>query len=130
MFVKQYSYLALLLCSLTGIGQNSTLQKSDFVKCWTDSREDNIQGAGTNIYRPCDFKDFPASRFRFRMELNENGSCNYLHLASNCAHYIAPGSWTFNAQNKHLEIRDQKEQVIWTFKILNLHKDVMEIEKD
>lgn len=130
MIVKHYIPLAILACALAGTAQTNAFQKSHLVKCWADSREDNIQGSGINIYRPCDFKEFPASRFRFRMELNDNGSCSYLHLASNDAHYMAPGSWTYNEQNNHLEIWDQKGNLIRKFKVLDLQKDLMETAKD
>lgn len=130
MFVKEYVLFTLLICAFTGVSQSNTIQKSYLTKCWSDSREENKEGSSTTIYRPCDFKNFPPSRFRFKVELNEGGSCKYLHLASNDAHYMAPGTWSYNERDQYLEIADQKGNLIKRWKILNLQNDIMEVVKD
>jgi len=108
-----------------------TVQKKEkkppgLLGCWTDSREENTDN--TNIYRPCDFKSFPISRFRFKMDLKENGSCAYLYLAPNDAHHMKDGTWTFDENTKTLKIFNASNEVIKNFIIAKVGEDILQIE--
>ncbi len=96
-------------------------------KCWTNSREEEKQSS-VSIYRPCDYKIFPASRFRDRIEFEENGKCSRLFLAPNDGHYMIQGEWTYNKLKQIITIKDQSGQIAYHFKVISLNKDVMKIE--
>ena len=56
--------LLILKFSTTSLfGQESEIKQSDLIGGWTDSREGNLPKSDFNIYRLCDYKTFPFSRF-------------------------------------------------------------------
>ena len=58
--------------------QMKSVEDSNLLGSWTNSREENQLNSNDLVFRTFDFKKFPPSRFRFKMELNEDGSCKYL----------------------------------------------------
>jgi hypothetical protein len=84
--MKNFAVLIILTLSINIYGQTDKISKMKLTGCWTDSREENVAGSGESIYRHCDFKEFPPSRFRFKMELKEDGKCFWLDLAYNDGH--------------------------------------------
>ena len=117
-----------IILSLDSCGQKESISESDLVGCWTDSREENTTDSELNIFRPCDFKVFPASRYRYLFELNANHKCSWLYLAPNDAHHMVDGTWTYNKESRWLEIFDLEGNSVNKLKVSELDKDLMKIE--
>jgi len=104
-------YFVLLFCisSLSifnSCGRNLTSNSDSLIiNCWTDSHEEATHD-GSDIYRPCDFKAFPPSRYRNAFTLKEDGTCNYLVLAPDDAHHFLDGKWELS--NLILELKVDK----------------------
>ena len=98
--------------------------------CWTDSREEYEQGSSLRIYRPCEFKAFPLSRFRHRIEFKENGECSSLQLAPNDAHFMASANWTYDKATKMITAKDESGKIMFKAKLITLTKDLMKIERE
>lgn len=96
--------------------------KSSFINCWTHSYEEN-SGEGEDVYRLCDFKEFPASRFRAVYDLKENGTCRYYVLAPNDAHYYASGNWTYDQENSLLKINNEEGEMVAELKVIEIIED-------
>jgi len=107
--------------------EKTGMKSSKLLGCWTDSYEENSDN--TKIYRPCNFKSFPISRFRFKMDLKEDGSCTYLYLAPNDAHSKKAGTWTFDEETKNFKILSTGKEVIREFVIAKVEEDVLQIKK-
>src|SRR4051812_24003255 len=129
LFKKKRILIIAFLFSLKGFAQTVPIQQSALAGCWLDSYEENTTNT-VKIYRHCNYKEFPASRFRFRMELNSNGMCRYLYAAPNDAHKMVKGSWTFNSQSGLLEIKNAQGNRVNTFKVIRVKLDLLEIEKE
>ena len=98
--MKYFTIITLLWISFHVSGQQ--ISKSDLLGCWTESREENAPGSNVFIYRPCDYRVFPPSRYRFKMILSSGSKCSWLVLASNDGHYMQDGTWTFNEETNEL----------------------------
>lgn len=92
------------------------------VECWTHSHEES-SGNEPAIFRPCDFKTFPFSRYRSRFTLRDDGTCDYLVLAPDDGHFVVEGSWSLNAVRDSLIIVDEDSQVL-------LEKMIVEVKED
>ncbi len=119
------SLLLVVSLSLNSFGQDKKISKLDLVGCWTDSREETILGSGKNIYRPCDFKTFPPSMYRFKMVLNANSKCSWLYLAPNDAHHMVNGTWTFDKKKNLIEISNPKGKSVRKIYVLDVDKNIM-----
>jgi hypothetical protein len=109
--------------------QTSGNELAPLYNCWVDSREEMEDGSSKLIYRPCDYKDFAPSRYRQRLEFQENGHAAALKLAPNDAHYMVSGSWSYDKEQKTITVRDEPGNPILKYKVLSLSKDRMELEK-
>jgi len=125
-YIILFLFVSLTACS---IGQKTSPSTNDFLGCWTDSREENVPGSSIKIYRHCDYKSFPVSRFRFRMNINENNKCSYLYLAPNDAHHMKEGTWTYDQQSRTLKIYNSENKKVRTFVIETMGKDVLKIKE-
>src|SRR5210317_1942142 len=97
-------------------------QESDsdypFIGCWTHSMEENPNYESPYIYRPCDYKEFPVSRFRQTFQFMQNGECSWNHLADNDAHYTRHGKWTFDEDSMTIDVHDENDKVRFKLKIV------------
>src|ERR1039457_2199153 len=109
--MKYFSIITLIWISFQVSGQK--INKSDLLGCWTDSREENTQGSNVFIFRPCDYKVFPPSRYRFKMNLKSGSICSWLELAINDAHYMVDGTWTFNEATNELKLLNNEGKEFW-----------------
>ena len=100
-----------------------------FVGCWKDSREENKSNSLLKIFRHCDFKEFPASRFRFTMQLNLDSSCQWLYLAPNDRHEMKPGTWKYIGETKKLSIYNSENNIVKSFLIESVDEDKLNIKK-
>ena len=119
--------LTILLLSLTTV--TFAQEKSDSQKllgCWTDSREESTNEF--SVYRPCDYKSFPASRFRFKMVLKEDGKCKWLYLAPNDGHHMKPGSWKILEESRVLTVYAENGRETELSRAFELAEDELRIK--
>ena len=102
---------------------------SDFnlLNCWKHSYEEDVDGF--MIYRPCDYKTFPASRYRNTFKLMESGESSYLVLAPTDRHYMEDGQWTYNASSKVLTISNKSGETQLKCSVVEIAKDKLRIKK-
>ena len=128
------SRILLLILSFSGTScatqkAASGIDMKAIYNCWTDSREENPEGATSNIYRPCNYREFTPSRYRHRIEFKEGGKCTSLKLAPNDAHYMVEATWSYDKDQHLIIVKDEADKTILRFKVISLSKDRMEIEK-
>lgn len=93
--------------------------------CWTDSYEEKTQD--TLIFRPCEYKKFPPSRFRFKMKLNADYTCSWYYLSPDDAHHMKEGTWNFDSDTRLLKIIDENAEKIKVYKLVKVEKDKLRI---
>ena len=101
---------------------NSTSKNNDIRKCWTNSYEEATDG-GPQIFRPCDYKEFPVSHYRLRFELNPDNVASYLFLSPVDAHHMVPGTWSYDESSKALVIKDSTGVIAHTYQVVELAAD-------
>ena len=105
--------------------QKSIIQTPDLIGCWTNSYEENQSFENNQVYRPCDYKEFPPSRFRFIMDLKSDDTCEYLNLSTNDGHQMTSGYWSFDHQRKIISIFDKNKIEVKKFTITEIQKDIL-----
>jgi hypothetical protein len=133
MKTKIETYLLLIVVAtlpFASFGQkdSSKLEKSPILNCWTNSREET-KSLDTLIFRPCDYKEFPASMFREIFEFKPAGKCTYLYLAPNDQHHMVEGSWIYDEKKQTLIIKDRSGKVVYNFKVYSIKNDLLALEK-
>ena len=103
------------------------IDTSQLQQNWTRSREEETP-ASPHIYRPSDYKTFPAARFREVFQLQEDGVCTFWVLAPNDAHYFTTGIWQFNQKKNILVIEDQSLDIRYRFKVLELSENLLRMD--
>lgn len=127
-FIKKVFFLlGLVFLSNTNM-QKDNISELDLIGCWADSREENDQNGDISIYRPCDFKEFPRSRFRFKMEIKKNNVCSWLHLSPTDRHHFKEGTWLFDKETNTLKIFDKDKKEAKRFIIFKTAKDILKIK--
>ena len=105
------------------------IKQTDLIGCWTDSMEENNPNDSIRIFRPCDFKEFPPSRFRFKMELKNDEKCTWLYLAPNDAHKMMAGTWNYKRDTKTLRIFNAQNEEVKMFQISEKEENLLKIKK-
>jgi len=126
--MKYWILSLVVIFSLTCYAQENNVSESDLIGCWTHSKEENHVDSEVMVYRPCDYKEFPASRYRHRMELKENSKCSWLYLAPNDAHHMVEGTWTYEKENRVIEIFDVKGEPANKFMLIEVHEKIMKVK--
>lgn len=126
---KLFLFVLILLPAICFSQQDSiNINLSEIYKCWKNSREEYNQNSSSFIYRPCEYKTFPPSRFREQFEFEENGKCSWLQLAPNDGHFMVQGEWIYNKEKHVLLINNKSGKIIYYFKLNSLSKDLMKLE--
>ena len=126
--MKSIFFISLFLISCNLVGQTKNINSIVFFGCWVDSREENEADSKISIYRPCDYKEFPQSRFRFKMVLRPDYSCSWLYLAPNDGHKLIEGKWYFDKEKSILKILNLRGGLVKRFNIEEIEKDKMSIK--
>ena len=111
-----------------GQKDSTTIDLSFILKCWTNSREEAAQSS-TSIFRPCNYKTFPPSRFRDQIQFELDGKCLYLYLAPNDAHHLVPGKWIYDKPNQNILITDTTGHIVYNFKVISISKDLFRVQE-
>lgn len=111
--------LVIIFCviSFGSLSQRDEFTSDQFLGCWVDSREETESKAPMSFFRPCDFKEFPASRFRFEMRLFDDGACHWKFLDPGDKHGFKLGSWRFNPFDNEIQILDETGNQVHLFKV-------------
>jgi|WetSurMetagenome_2_1015567.scaffolds.fasta_scaffold1073858_1 hypothetical protein len=124
--MKSIVIIVLLSLAIQASGQN--ISKLKIFGCWTESSEENTKGSKLFIYRPCDYKEFPPSRFRFRMELKNDSKCSWFVLTPNDGHYMVDGTWTYNEETKELKLINKDDKVEFKFTIVGVEDNMLTLK--
>lgn len=84
--------------------------------------------SGEWIYRPYGAQDLPLSRFRSEFIFNEDGTCRFLVLAPNDAHYWADGTWRRDDADRSV-VHVSSSVRNFSFRILELDSTVLRIRE-
>lgn len=105
-------------------GNQEAQATATLINCWTNSYEENAADAvDIEVYRPCNFKEFPPSRFRMKFDLQKNNVCEYSVLAPNDAHKTSTGTWEYQTNSATLLIKDENDTVVHKFKVMEAQAD-------
>lgn len=107
--------------------QNDELISSDFVKCWIHSFEEDM-ARDQDIFRPCDYTEFPSSRYRQIYNFMADGTCTYSVLAPNDGHFTDSGNWEFEETEQKLTITKDGE-IIRITEVTELDDTIMSFWK-
>lgn len=124
LFVVLFTSL-LFSCSDKAVATDSTHSNSKspvIEKCWTNSYEE-ATNTDQQIFRPCDFKDFPPSHYRLRFDLSSGNVASYLLLSPVDAHHMVPGTWSYDESSKALIIKDSTGVSAHTYQVIDLAAD-------
>lgn len=108
-------------CQKDGVADLDAL-KGHWVHAYEEEGPDGYQ-----VYRPREFQDFPASRFRQAFHFKDNHACSFLVLAPNDAHYYQDGHWQYDAAAGIIRVSDEAF-VIHEFRIVELTDELLKIE--
>lgn len=124
-----FSIYVFILCSCNAdaIVNSDNIVIAELKKEWKHSREEETDSI--QIYRPVDYKEFPASRYRQAYIFADSGKCKYLVLAPNDAHYFKNGTWSYSEGEQILIIYDSYQDVINKFKIISVTNDLLKFVK-
>ena len=123
---KQFFILCMFL--ITGCNSNEVLVSDTtstnlLKKQWVHSFEE--ESDSIQIYRPDNYKEFPAAHYRQKYNLAYDGRCKYLVLSPNDAHYFENGTWAYNENDQVLKICNTFEEVVVKFKVVALTEDLL-----
>lgn len=99
-------------------------------QCWIDSHEENTINSKAEMYRPCDYKQFPLTRFRYKITFLKEGKCSWLQLEPNDRQHTMDGTWTYVKSAKTIEVFDSSKKSILKFKIVELQKDRLQLVRN
>ena len=92
------------------------------VECWTHSHEED-QSDDTKVFRPCDYLEYPKSRFRAVYDLKSNKDCVFLILSPNDAHYFEAGTWECSEKTNLLVIKNELGEHVQEFKVEKIEEN-------
>ncbi|SJM95042.1 hypothetical protein CRENPOLYSF2_4520001 [Crenothrix polyspora] len=95
---------------------------------WLHSREEEQQTDKDEIYRPKNFKEFPASHFRMQYIFYKNGDCDWFFLAPDDGHHFKRGKWSVDPKDKNI-LHITKDDTMETYRVNELTKTVMRIAR-
>lgn len=101
--------------------------EKELLGCWTHSFEESQDNSELMVYRPCDYKEFPVSRYRHTLELKENGKCAWFELAANDAHFMVNGSWMYDEEKQLLEIYNQSGKSVNKYRLIEIGEDFLKL---
>jgi hypothetical protein len=98
----------------------------DLYRNWINSREE--ENSVIKIYRPEDYKKFPLSRFRGRINFYENGECKYLVIGQGDRHKYMQARWRILKENPDIiYLYDDEGKKDKSFRIEELKEKLLKI---
>ena len=121
LYLPLFLLVILFSCKEKSNPVNSDVDYNYFYKSLTNSYEEQIINDPPNIFRPSDYKEFPAARYRETLIFNQDNTCSYLVLAPNDRHYFKDGKWNLDDQGKNIITNT----VYKKFQITELKQDIL-----
>ena len=104
------------------------IDMSSLTQSWTHSFEEESDSIA--LYRPSDYKNYPGARYRDNFDLQNDGSCNYMVLSPDDAHYSVRGTWSVRISDGTIvELRDTLGNIHYVLKVVELRSDLLRILK-
>ncbi len=132
--MSKLKYLLVMLFSLIACKGESNfntpkIDSAYLYKSWTNSFEEQKNlNEMIQIFRPNNYKEFPASRYREIITFRKDGGCTFLILDPADAHHFENGQWKFlDRENKIIGILNSSDKVYKKFQILELKNDLLKI---
>jgi len=98
-------------------------------KEWIHFREEDDDPT-IAVYRPSDFVSLTPSRFRMKYRFQENGSCSWLSLAPNDAHYMTNGTCDYPENGGNIiTIHKASGEKLGELIILELNDSILKLKK-
>jgi hypothetical protein len=98
---------------------------ANIVGCWIHDIEAS-QGKKNAIYKRCESKVWPKSRFRNYIKFNKDFTATFFNLAKNDAHFESKGTWT--TTSGFVLCQDTDLNIKFDLKILFLTEDELIFE--
>ncbi len=129
-FPVLFILISLITVSCEKDAENITGDKAPSVlkQGWVHSYEEEYNEKPYNIYRPIEYKKFPPSRYRQYLFFEDNDVCVYSELAPDDGIYDKKGKWIFNKDNNSFKILDEKNKIIYNYKIIKLTKNILKVK--
>lgn len=123
------STLIFSACSLLSDGDDtsSDINLEEINKHWKHSYEEESEESDIKIYRPHNYKEFPASRGRMQYIFKEGGDCEWYYLAPDDGHHFRSGKWQIDSEDPEVLILEQGEDLL-KYRIMELNKEVLRIK--
>ena len=128
MTLKKLLIFSLVIFTFSGFSTCVENSEKELLGCWKNSREESKDPAVSTVFRPCDFMEFPPSRFRFSFELMKAGKCKISMVGPTDAHYMENGTWTFDKKTKVLELFTAEGNSHRKFELLKFEKNFLELK--
>lgn len=125
--LKRLLIFSLVVFTLSSFSTCMENLDKELLGCWTDSREESKDPAVSSVFRPCDFMEFPPSRFRFSFELMKAGQCKISMVGATDAHFMEDGTWTFDKKTKLLDLFDREGNSHRKFEVLSIDTNILEL---
>lgn len=123
--IQKWFVLCGCMLALSSFSTCQEVASSDLIGCWSHSYEENLNTSKNEVYRACDYKEFPASRFRFTLELLEAGQCKWLALSPSDGHFMTEGTWKFEKTNNQLSLFNNEGALIKEYRVKGLKNKVL-----
>ena len=110
--------------------ESTGIDLKDLYTTWVHSYEEDSNNE-IDTYRPDDYLEFPASRFRMKYVFSPNSTCQWLVLADDDGHYLESGTWEAMGSSELTILIYDSNRILQeniSFKISNLEKNLLEIE--
>ncbi|TPN84480.1 hypothetical protein [Aquimarina algicola] len=119
-------------CTLAFAYSFYTIQypKIDFHGCWIESfKNEDIKKRSIRIFKSCNDNSLaPSRRFRFKMELHKNRTCEYLSMSATDAHKMRQGIWVYDSKNRILKIKNLNNKIIKSFKVIKVKQNKLHLK--
>ena len=111
--------------SVSGLPMDLNALYKEWIHSYEEENDPTIA-----IYRPKDSRSWPPSRFRGEYRFQENGSCSWLTLAPNDAHYITNGICDYPENGGNvITIHKTSGEKVYELTILELSDSILKIKK-
>ena len=132
--MKTVKYLIVLFLITLGSCKEETnpvtsqIDYGQLNKSWTNSFEEQEVNSSTQVYRPNNYKEFPASHYREQYVFNNDSNCSYLVLDPADAHYFKSGKWSLIDREKNIiKVVDSSGTVYKKLQIVELKQDLLKL---
>ena len=102
------------------------IDTADLCRHWIHSVEEQTRTQKAQIYRPADFKQFPANHFRMQYIFHANGECEWYYLSPDDAHRFKSAKWRIASNDKDV-LQIVKRDSMESYRIIELTKDILRI---